>query len=139
MTPEYDSENPKHRLAKKWIEEGDGLPDISTTVQVVEALKEAGFEIEIEEDRGLLDNDADYSWYQPLEPRYTPSNFKLTPVGQFLIGHGLNLMERVGVVPKGTSKVQSMLLTGAKGLVVGGQEGIFTPTFFTLARKPLDA
>ena len=41
----YDGKNADHRRIKKWIEEGDGLPDMARTEVVTEALKEVGFEI----------------------------------------------------------------------------------------------
>ena len=37
----YDPSNPEHRLAKKKIEEGDGLPDMCLTPVCDEAAKEA--------------------------------------------------------------------------------------------------
>lgn len=37
--------NAKHRVLKKQIEEGDGLPDICHTSEVNKALKDCGFEV----------------------------------------------------------------------------------------------
>jgi sterol 24-C-methyltransferase len=42
----------------------------------------------------------------------------------------------LGVAPKGSLEVASMLERAADGLVAGGKKGIFTPLFFFLARKP---
>lgn len=45
-------------------------------------------------------------------------------------------LERFGVAPKGSLEVASMLERAADGLVAGGKQGIFTPLFFFLVRKP---
>merc|ERR1712232_1519402 len=44
LTKNYDPENAQHVAIKKGIEEGDGLTDIATTEQVVEALKKQDIE-----------------------------------------------------------------------------------------------
>ncbi len=45
LTPKYDPNNAHHRLVKKKIEEGDGLPDMATEQHCVDAMKEVGFEV----------------------------------------------------------------------------------------------
>ena len=45
LTPKYDKNNEMHRLIKKKIEEGDGLPDMATQQECVDALKNSGFEV----------------------------------------------------------------------------------------------
>lgn len=46
LTDKFDWKNPDHLLIKKKIEEGDGLPDMTTGAVCVEALKSVGFEVE---------------------------------------------------------------------------------------------
>lgn len=140
LTDKYDPTDPEHRKIKKGIEEGDGLPDIATCDQVVEALKEAGFEIvEAFDAAHLYRPSYDYPWYYYLTPGYNrPSRFQFTPLGKFLMGKALGLAEKVGVVPAGTNGVSGFLMTAAEALSAGGQQDIFTPMFFHLARKPLE-
>ena len=45
LTPLYDNNNSYHRLIKKKIEEGDGLPDMATQDECIQALLSAGFEV----------------------------------------------------------------------------------------------
>ena len=45
LTPKYDATNEFHRLVKKKIEEGDGLPDMATQEECVQALRSVGFEV----------------------------------------------------------------------------------------------
>ena len=39
LTPKYDPNNAEHRVIKKQIEEGDGLPDMARTWEIDEAVK----------------------------------------------------------------------------------------------------
>jgi hypothetical protein len=45
LTDRFDPNNGKHLAIKAEIELGDGLPDIRTTRQCVQAMKDAGFEV----------------------------------------------------------------------------------------------
>lgn len=45
LTPLYDKNNETHRMIKKKIEEGDGLPDMATEEEVRNALVDVGFEV----------------------------------------------------------------------------------------------
>lgn len=45
MTDRFDPNNAKHRTIKAEIELGDGLPDIRSTRQCIQAMKDAGFEV----------------------------------------------------------------------------------------------
>jgi sterol 24-C-methyltransferase len=45
LTDRFDPNNAKHLAIKAEIELGDGLPDIRTTHQCVQAMKDAGFEV----------------------------------------------------------------------------------------------
>ena len=140
MTDKYDPNNEKHKQLKWMIEIGDGLPDIASTQEVVKAMKEAGWEVLESEDLVYKKNDCHVTWYDPLTPKYEFShNFQHTPVGRFCLKVFVGTLEFLGLAPKGTSGVSAFLNKAADGLVGGGQEEIFTPMFFTLARKPLNA
>lgn len=45
LTPKYNPSDEYHRLIKKKIEEGDGLPDMATQEECVQALRDVGFEV----------------------------------------------------------------------------------------------
>ncbi|XP_062212772.1 cycloartenol-C-24-methyltransferase 1-like isoform X2 [Phragmites australis] len=59
LTDRFDPNNAKHRAIKAEIELGDGLPDIRTTCQCVQAMKDAGFEVIFTKD---LSEDSPYPW-----------------------------------------------------------------------------
>ena len=139
MTDKYDANNETHKQLKWMIEIGDGLPDISTTDEVVAALKEAGWEVLEAEDLVYKEQDCHISWYDNLVPKYELShNFQHTWLGRKVLAAFVGSLELVGLAPAGTGDVSAFLNKAADGLVGGGETEIFTPMFFTLARKPLE-
>merc|ERR1711976_934265 len=70
LTDKYDKNNKDHRLIKKQIEEGDGLPDTAYTWEMDEALKKVGFELVETKDMAREDLRGGEPWYLPLTPSY---------------------------------------------------------------------
>ncbi|XP_020697462.1 cycloartenol-C-24-methyltransferase 1-like [Dendrobium catenatum] len=135
MTDHYDPNNEIHKKIKAEIEIGDGLPDIRSTYQCLDALKQAGFEVVWEKD---LAADSPVPWYLPLDTRhFSLSSFRLTAFGRFITRTMVQVLEFVRLAPAGSMRVSSFLEKAAEGLVDGGRMEIFTPMYFFLARKPL--
>ncbi|MCU1278271.1 MAG: cycloartenol-C-24-methyltransferase [bacterium] len=135
LTDRYDAKNPEHCSIKKGIEEGDGLPDIWYTKDVIDALRAAGFEIITGEDLAPR-SDPETPWYLPLSGRWSLSGIKHTPAGRFVTSQVVRILEAARIAPKGSTAVAGLLETAAMALVRGGITGIFTPMFFFHARKP---
>lgn len=140
LTDKYDPKNESHRTIKKQIEEGDGLPDMVGPEVVEAALEHVGFEI-------LESRDAQYdipperlqsTWFEPLTPSYNlfSQRCQFTKVGRWVTTQALKALEMIGVAPKGTSSVQTMLSQAAIGIAAGGETGTFTPMWLCVARKP---
>lgn len=53
LTPKYDDANEEHRKVRYDIERGGSVPHLKTAEQHLEALRQAGFEIVLEEDRAI--------------------------------------------------------------------------------------
>ena len=138
LTPKYDKNNEMHRLVKKKIEEGDGLPDMATQEECVQALKSVGFQVLEARDMALDERFGGDPWWLPLHPSNNPFSFRfqLSPFGKFLTRNMVWLMECVWLAPSGTYKVQEMLQQGGWGCERGGYYGIFTPMWLMVARKP---
>ncbi|XP_057836621.1 cycloartenol-C-24-methyltransferase [Cryptomeria japonica] len=135
MTGSFDPKNEEHQKIKAEIELGDGLPDIRTTSQCLEALKYAGFEVLFEEDLALS---SPVPWYLPLDTsHFSLSSFRLTSLGRFLTRNMVKIFELLRIAPEGSQRVSAFLEKAAEGLVNGGRKEIFTPMYFFLARKPL--
>ncbi|XP_073023292.1 cycloartenol-C-24-methyltransferase isoform X1 [Primulina eburnea] len=135
MTEAFDPSNKEHQKIKAEIELGNGLPDIRTTQQCLEALKKAGFEVVWEKDLAV---DSPVPWYLPLDKsHFSLSSFRLTAIGRFITKNMVMALEKIGVAPKGSQRVQAFLEKAAEGLVEGGKMEIFTAMYFFLVRKPL--
>ncbi|KAM0937630.1 putative sterol 24-C-methyltransferase [Dioscorea sansibarensis] len=135
MTDNFDPNNQIHQRIKAEIELGNGLPDIRSTNQCLEALKLAGFEVVSEMD---LAADSPETWYLPLDTsRFSLTSFRLTSLGRFITRSMVKALEFVRLAPAGSERVSSFLEKAAEGLVEGGRMEIFTPMYFFLARKPV--
>ncbi|KAM3262205.1 hypothetical protein ACQJBY_052728 [Aegilops geniculata] len=135
ITDHYDANNATHKRIKDEIELGNGLPDIRSTRQCLQAVKDAGFEVIWDKD---LAEDSPLPWYLPLDPsRFSLSSFRLTTVGRIITRNMVKVLEYVGLAPEGSQRVSSFLEKAAEGLVEGGKKEIFTPMYFFVVRKPL--
>ncbi|KAJ3670208.1 hypothetical protein LUZ60_010532 [Juncus effusus] len=135
VTDHFDSTNPTHQKIKAEIELGNGLPDIRSTKQCLQAAIDAGFEVVFEKD---LAEDSPVSWYLPLEPgRFSFSGFRLTSIGRFFTRNLVKALEKLHIAPEGSERVSSFLEKAAEGLVEGGKKQIFTPMYLIVVRKPL--
>lgn len=132
-TPDFDPSNEHQVALKKGIERGNGLPDLEPIDVIVDALKKAGFEVVEHFD---LAPKSEVPWYLPLVGRLTPSGLAHTRLGRWLALNALKLAEYVKVAPAGATNTLDMLQKGGDALVLAGQEKIFTPMWWILARKP---
>jgi sterol 24-C-methyltransferase len=137
LTKKYDKNNAEHRAIKKGIEEGDALPDIWYEKDVVDALKQAGFEVLDARDLAPT-ADPETPWQLALSQTFSLSlhTFKRTTVGRMVTKRLVRVLEALRVAPKGSTAVSDFLNAGANALVKGGNTGVFTPMFFFHVRKP---
>lgn len=134
LTDAYDEGVEEHRRIKQEIEIGNGLPDIKSCQECLEALRAAGFEILEAKD---LSQNQQVPWYEPLDPnRFSLSAFRTTSMGRFITRNFVRLLEMLRIAPPGSSRVSNFLEEGADGLVAGGKMNLFTPMFFFVAMKP---
>lgn len=134
ITDSFDPTNKEHRRIKGEVELGNGLPDIRSMGQCLEALELAGFEVIWEKDIAV---DSLLPWYLPLDKNVVSlSNFRTTSLGRFFTRNMVKALEHIGIAPEGSQRVQAFLEKAADALVEGGRMEIFTPMYFFLVRKP---
>ncbi|KAL8292605.1 hypothetical protein RQP46_001217 [Phenoliferia psychrophenolica] len=141
MTDNWDPKDPVHKDIQHGIEVGDGIPEMRSIKVCREALLKVGFTIEHEED--LADRDDAVKWYYPLEGKLSQCQtlwdavmvWRMTTFGKFVTQNGVRVLERFGMVPKGTHDVGEALKTAADALVAGGQKKLFTPMMLFVCRK----
>eukprot|EP01115_Flamella_aegyptia_P008307 TRINITY_DN3453_c0_g1_i1.p1 TRINITY_DN3453_c0_g1~~TRINITY_DN3453_c0_g1_i1.p1 ORF type:complete len:364 (+),score=171.88 TRINITY_DN3453_c0_g1_i1:64-1155(+) len=139
MTEKYDENNKSHQDIKFGIELGNGLPPMVKKQEVIDALKSTGFEIIELTDFGFKTEQNPIPWYDTLNGRLTWTGFRYTRVGRWCTAGFVWLLETVRFAPKGSLETALMLNRTADQLVKGGATEIFTPSFFVLCRKPVDA
>lgn len=135
ITESFDPLNQEHQRIKGEVELGNGLPDIRSMGECLEALQLAGFEVVWEKDVAVA---SPLPWYFPLDKnQFSLSSFRVTAVGRFITRNMVKTLEFLHLAPEGSQRVQAFLEKAADALVEGGRMGIFTPMYFFLARKPL--
>ena len=139
MTDLFDPGDDRHRAIKRELKHGIALKEIATFREVNRALETAGFEVMEEFDLARDRHGPITPWYQPMETRGGPfgSAFRRTPMGRKALKWGSRMFEYLGVFPKGSTEVVSLLDRTASAYVAGGRAGIFTPLYCFVARRPL--
>jgi sterol 24-C-methyltransferase len=142
MTDKYDNSNPRHREVRLGIEQGDGISNMVKVSEGIAAIKAAGFELEFHED--LAERPDPSPWYYPLAGDFKhmgsiwdfPTILRMTKFGRGVIHKLIGGLEMLGIAPVGTMKTADSLAVAADCLVAGGKEGLFTPMYLMIARKP---
>ncbi len=142
MTDAYDNENPEHRKIRLGIEQGDGISNMVRISEGLQAIKNAGFELELHED--LADREDPRPWYYPLDGNLRMAQSigdvvtiaRMTKLGRYTAHSCIGALETIGLAPKGTRKTADSLAYAADNLVLGAKEKLFTPMYLMVARKP---
>jgi sterol 24-C-methyltransferase len=142
MTEAYDNANPEHRAIRLGIEQGDGISNMEKIPVALEAIKAAGFKLELNED--LADKADPAPWYWPLDGDFRYCNtvgdfltvLRMTKLGRGAVHKFLGVMETIGLVPTGVQKTADSLAQAADNLVKGGKQKLFTPMYLIKAVKP---
>lgn len=136
MTDRYDAENPDHRRVKAEVEYGNAMPNIAWPQEIDDALRQVGFEL-LETHDMLADAQPGIPWYEPLTGGgLSFASVRSSTGGRWLTHSTLWLLENLRVVPRGTTRVSSLLNRTATVMAEAGRLGIFSPMYFMLARKP---
>jgi len=108
--------------------------------EIVENLKQAGFEIEqtcdLADSKHMLPGEL--PWWSSFVGKWTFSQFKHTRLGRKMTNLMCWIMETLHIAPKGTYKTAAFLCKTGDALAESGRLGIFTPMFFFKARKPAE-
>jgi sterol 24-C-methyltransferase len=143
MLDNYDNDNPRHREIRLGIEQGNGISNMVPVSEALRAIKAAGFELEYHED--LAERPDATPWYYPIAGDWKHMGSlgdiftiaRMTWWGRGLVHKFVGLGESVGLIPKGMQKSADNLALAADMLVAGAKEGLFTPMYLMIARKPV--
>lgn len=142
MTEAYDNDNQHHRTLRLGIEQGDGISNMVKISEALQAIKAAGFELEVSEDLAEIDDPR--PWYYPLDGDLRMAASlgdvltiaRMTKWGRFIAHNTIGCFETAGIIPRGTKKTADSLAVAADCVVAGGKEKLFTPMYLMIARKP---
>lgn len=142
MTDKFDESNPDHRAIRLGIERGNGIVNMRARSAAIEAIKAAGFILEYEDD--LAGRSDPIPWYYPIagELKHARSLWdmltvlRMTKFGQGSMGRLLWTLETLLLAPPGTNETATELARSADALVEGGRQGLFTPMYLMIGRKP---
>ena len=148
MTDAYDESNEQHRNIRLGIERGNGIANMVPRRDALEAMRKAGFVVEHEEDLAQRKTSAIADrrpWYAPLagdlRGAQTLGDFfgvlRMSTIGRYGVGFLLRSLETLRLAPLGSAETAAELSAGADALVAGGKEGLFSPMYLMVARKPL--
>lgn len=145
MTDKYDERDERHRAIRLGIERGNGIANMASRAHAEAALRSAGFEVEFMEDLAEEKRNDVKPWYAPLTGDWSQAHgmldllscVRLTGWGRRGIETLLGVLETVRMAPPGTRRTARELADGAQALVDGGREGLFTPMYLMVAKKPL--
>ena len=139
VTDKFDPDDNRHQTIKQELMHGIALKDIATMGEVNRALETAGFQVIEGVDMAVKENGPTTPWYQPMETRHGTLGNSLyrTRLGRKMFNGVSELVEMLGIFPKGSTEVLRLMDQTANAYVAGGRTGIFTPLYCFLARKPL--
>ena len=138
LTDKFDPGDSRHLAIKRELMQGISLNDIATFGEVDRALEAAGFHVIEGMDRDIQEGPST-PWRQPMESRHGTlgSALRRLPMGRKAAIAGSKLAETLRLFPQGSTEVVRLLDRTADAYIAGGREGIFTPLYCFLARKPL--
>ncbi|KAM3452837.1 hypothetical protein MY3296_004253 [Beauveria thailandica] len=144
MTDAYDNENLEHRKLRLAIEQGDGIAQLCSIDDGKQAMKSAGFELQVSRDLAEAVNKASPPWYWPLgsDLRHAQTVgdavtvLRMNRWGRVVAHNIFGLLEMLRIAPPGTRKTADSLGQAADALVKGGREKLFTPMYLMVGRKP---
>lgn len=135
MTDKYDPNNPEHVKAKEMIEYGNSICRLKTIEEIDDTLEASPLSVVHTEDVAASDLGNDVPWYSTLQSGWSLSQIRHTKVSRTVVGFMLRTFESVGMLPRGISSTQKLLLVAADGLVKGGELGIFTPMYLIVVER----
>jgi sterol 24-C-methyltransferase len=143
MTDRYNETNPTHRAIRHGIERGNGISNMVTRKDALQAFLKAGFTLLHDED--LAERKDARPWWAPLSGDIDYATgiwdvvgaVRMTRVGRFAMETLLSALETIRMAPSGTAETARELSAGADALVAGGKQGLFTPMYLMVGRKPM--
>ena len=136
LTDRFDAHDPHHLKIKADIQLVGSLLEIADQQTVDDALRSVGFEVLETRDLSIQTGPS-IPWYQPLVGSgLSLASFRSSRFGRWVTHNSLKTLETLHIAPQGTVRVSETLNLCAAAMAEAGKLGIFTPMYFSHARKP---
>ena len=137
FTDAFDGDDGQHSDLRARIEKNNAMPELMTTKEYSDAIRQAGFKVTSAFDQQAEFGNPEAPWYMALQGRdLSLASLARIPAGRAVTERLTRWLERLRIVPAGTSETSRILNVAADALVEAGELGIFTPSFVVHARKP---
>ncbi|KAK1147853.1 Delta(24)-sterol C-methyltransferase [Aspergillus melleus] len=147
LASKYRDGDPEHREIRRKYEQVFAAPPLREASAAVEAMKAAGFEMELAED--LAERPGSMPWYSPIDGSYgmmasvsdtfaknyysfLMSSFRSRGILYYMTG----ALEKFRILPSGTRNEAVQIMEAMDSLLKAGERGIVTPMFLMVGRKP---
>lgn len=145
MQEGFDPLNEKHVEIRQQIERGDGITNLLTVAEGLEAVKTAGLVLEHYEDRSLVGAEKK-TWYCVLEGDTSQTTnwedwWLVMRLQRWWWNFGLWMcwfLEPLGLLRKGRYEALWTQGMSVWSMLDGAREGIWTPMYMMVGRKPED-
>jgi len=140
LKPGFDYKNTHHMELKRGMEYGGGLRNLNLPEERKDEFRLAGF-TEFEESRDQMDIASAKGWTTWISPISDGhdlfTKFASSSWGRQITSAFVWVIEKLGIAEEGTFKISRMMEHCAVCAAKAGEEGVFTPLWLTIARKPL--
>lgn len=147
LASRYRDDDPNHQEIRRTFEQAFGVPALQKASTAIEAMKAAGFEVEVAED--LAERPGEIPWYYPIDRSYgimaslsdtfaknyysfLANSFKSRGILYYMI----RTLERLRILPSGTRREAVQVMETMDVLRRVGEKGIVTLMFLMVGRKP---
>lgn len=147
LASRYCDDDSSHREIRRTHERVFGIPPLQKASTAIEAMKAAGFEVEVAED--LAERPGGIPWYYPIDGSYgvmaslsdtfaknyfsfLTNSFRSRGILYSMAG----ALEKLRILPSGTRTEAVQVMEAIDALRRAGEQGILTPMFLMVGRKP---
>lgn len=147
LASRYRDDDPDHREIRRTYEQVFGAPPLRKASTAIEAMKAAGFEVEVAED--LAERPGGIPWYYPIDGSYGTmaslsdtfaKNYYSFLLNSFrsrgILYYMTGALEKLRILPSGTRGEAVQVMEAMDALRRAGEKGIVTPMFLMVGRKP---
>ncbi|KAF2649369.1 sterol 24-C-methyltransferase [Lophiostoma macrostomum CBS 122681] len=138
MADKFDPSNTDHVALRYGMERGNGIACIRTSTEAQDAMKKAGFAIEVAEDLAAYQDALPWWYFCAGDTKYAQGLAdwgriaRMTAPGRVALDVVIRILELLGVARKGTAAMAKEMIHGGDCIAKAGRNYLFTPMFLMI-------